>query len=826
MGNAQTKKDDNDSFLDELKPGTELLQGQYKIVEFLNSGGFGITYLATDSLDRKVVIKECFPSSFCQRSRSIVQARSRAHSKELASVVNLFVQEARSLSKLDHPNIVGVHQVFEDNQTAYMVLDFVEGRDLLDTLEDKDHGLTPPQIKGILKDVLGAVQFIHDQDILHRDISPDNILLDADLRPVLIDFGAAREEATKQSRVLSALRVVKDGYSPQEFYVQGSAQTPSSDLYALGASFYHLIAGDTPVNSQSRLAAIAAEEADPYVPLVERAEGYDRGFLQSIDKALGILPKDRIQSANEWLEMIDGKRRSSKVVTMAAPKSSAAVEAEQAAKKSPMVLLLGSAAAVAIIAVVGFVAMGSSDDASAPVDVAEVETPAAPAVSAEETAQAAAAQAEADAEAEALRVAEAEAEIAAAEAEAEQLTEIAAAEAEVARQAGIEAEAERLAELAVAEAKAARQAEIEAAEAEAAQLAENAASEAEADAALQTELAAVEAEAARLAEVAAEEAAAEAEELRLAETAAAEEMGKRLAEIEAADAEASEIAKLGARIPQPRSDAAAQDYTDAQQSPLVLANVPSEPLSPQVQNVFSRAPSPIGEGTAETPLGAARIAVPAPGALPEIDADAPQKAEPTLETFVSVPDLGSSNVLTAWSVDLPFEGSATSNEITEVDFVSPAWAQVGSKVIAVNGTPVNTIADINAVLRNTIEPGDSAAQLLTFTVEPADGGVVGDFEWEMPIIQDTILLNGMEFVTRFDGESWKTSVTKVPDANGDLREGDVLVALMSTSEMLDQRTSLGDLLARELEGGANEFSFAVSREGAMWIASMTYLGGA
>ena len=221
MAKAQVQEnaDEKDSFVDELKPGTKLMHGQYTIENFLNAGGFGITYLAKDSLDRKIVIKECFPGAFCRRSRYVVQARSRAHQNELKSIVRLFVQEARSLAKLDHPNIVGVHQVFEDNDTAYMALDFVEGRDLLDTIEDPNHTLTPPQIKKILKEVLGAVGFIHDQVILHRDISPDNILINQDLHPVLIDFGAAREEATKQSRVLSALRVVKDGYSPQEFYM-------------------------------------------------------------------------------------------------------------------------------------------------------------------------------------------------------------------------------------------------------------------------------------------------------------------------------------------------------------------------------------------------------------------------------------------------------------------------------------------------------------------------------------------------------------------------------------------------------------------------------
>lgn len=351
MGNAQKKMDaDVESSLDELPEGTELLHGQFKIIKFLNSGGFGMTYLANDGLDQKVVIKECFPSSVCNRSRTIVQARSRAHIAELRSVVNLFVQEARSLAKLDHPSIVGVHQVFQDNNTAYMALDYVEGRDLLDMIEAEDQSLTAPQIRGILKDILAAVSFIHSNDILHRDISPDNILVDDQLRPVLIDFGAACEEATKKSQGLSQMRVVKDGYSPQEFYIQGSHQSPASDLYSLGATFYHLISGELPTNSQSRLSAIATGEADPYKPLAGRIKGFDTKSLAAIDKALELLPKNRIQTADEWLEMLDGGLRKSRVLMQLLPVYSAAAEEAASEKRSKLMPILGAAAVLGLVA--------------------------------------------------------------------------------------------------------------------------------------------------------------------------------------------------------------------------------------------------------------------------------------------------------------------------------------------------------------------------------------------------------------------------------------------------------------------------------------------
>ncbi|MDP3264168.1 MAG: serine/threonine-protein kinase, partial [Tabrizicola sp.] len=304
-GELGSQDDNQDAFVDELKPGHKLLQGQYTIVSYLNSGGFGITYLAKDSLDRTIVIKECFPNSLCRRSGIIVRARSRAHQGEFRSVVRLFVQEARSLAKLVHPNIVGVHQVFEDNDTAYMAIDYVNGKDLLDVLEASDCAFTPDEIVQMLKKVLGAVDFVHQSGMLHRDISPDNILVDTRTKnPVLIDFGAAREQATKASRVMSQRRVVKDGYSPQEFYLTGSAQGPYSDLYALAATFYHVIAGAAPPESQRRLASIAEGSPDPYQPLAGRFQGYPPGFLEAIDKAARVLPRDRLETAAQWLDII------------------------------------------------------------------------------------------------------------------------------------------------------------------------------------------------------------------------------------------------------------------------------------------------------------------------------------------------------------------------------------------------------------------------------------------------------------------------------------------------------------------------------------------
>jgi len=337
MGKPQIVEDDFEEVHDELQPGHKLLQGQFTIDAFLNSGGFGITYLARNSLDRKVVIKECFPGAMCRRTATSVQARSRAHIRSYASVVGKFVDEAHSLAKVKHPNVVGVHQVFEDNKTAYMVLDFVEGQDLLEMIEGKKKLPTAKQVETILRKLLDAVGHVHKQDILHRDISPDNILLTSDMEPILIDFGAARQDAVKEER--AQMRVVKDGYSPQEFYLAGAEQGAYSDLYALAATFYHLITGELPVNAQSRIASIAGGEDDPYVPLAGKVKGYSNTFLSAMDKALSTLPRDRFASADDWLAVLDGKQAAkSSGMSKATPTAATSAKPKPATKSRTRVL--------------------------------------------------------------------------------------------------------------------------------------------------------------------------------------------------------------------------------------------------------------------------------------------------------------------------------------------------------------------------------------------------------------------------------------------------------------------------------------------------------
>jgi hypothetical protein len=194
---------------------------------------------------------------------------------------------------------------------------------------------------------------------------------------VLIDFGAVREADTQQARAKSTLRVVKDGYSPQELYIDGSEQGPWSDIYGLGATFCMLISGEAPPNSQMRLAAAAAGLEDPYIPLEGRIEGYEPVFLAAIDKALALLPKHRLQSTKDWLAMIAASNDATRIVPLPLPATDAGQAKDVAAptRTGKAVgggfrlgrMLAGGIVALALVSVAGLF-LGAKEEASVVVE--------------------------------------------------------------------------------------------------------------------------------------------------------------------------------------------------------------------------------------------------------------------------------------------------------------------------------------------------------------------------------------------------------------------------------------------------------------------------
>ena len=278
-----------------LPTGTELV-GDYRIERVLGAGGFGVTYLADEiALARLVTIKEYFPSDIAARAGGIDAApRSQDCAGDYRWGLDRFIEEAQTLARFDHTNIVRVYRYFRANNTGYMVLHFEEGQSLKSWLKGLGRAPRQKELDAIVAPLLDALELIHKSDFLHRDIAPDNIIIRKSGDPVLIDFGSARGEIASHTKTVSAL--VKPGYSPYEQYAETSRrQGPWTDIYALGATLYHAVTGKRAPDAPSRMVK------DEMVPAREAAlSSYRAGFLKAIDKALALNVEARPQSIPAW----------------------------------------------------------------------------------------------------------------------------------------------------------------------------------------------------------------------------------------------------------------------------------------------------------------------------------------------------------------------------------------------------------------------------------------------------------------------------------------------------------------------------------------------
>lgn len=311
MGETLTMSYDTADTFIELPANTGLLRGQYKILRCLSQGGFGITYLAQDSLQREVVLKECFAAQLCTREGLDVHLLDDARTRDFKNLLAHFKKEAYRLAALDHSGIVSVHQVFAENQTAYMAMDYCRGHDLFTIVDETPERMTEELMKEFLCQALLSVNYTHERGFLHRDIAPDNFLLDGNDHAVLIDYGSAADIVQNDRPNATRLLAVKDGYSPFEFYASSDAQDASSDLYSLGATLHFMITGEAPPNSQSRLTAVSSGEPDPFEKLTETDWDVSQTFLDPINQALSLHQRDRLRSAAEWLDRMTEIERSS-----------------------------------------------------------------------------------------------------------------------------------------------------------------------------------------------------------------------------------------------------------------------------------------------------------------------------------------------------------------------------------------------------------------------------------------------------------------------------------------------------------------------------------
>jgi serine/threonine protein kinase len=322
-----------------LPAGTRLRE--FEIERVIGEGGFSIVYAAGDvNLHRRVALKEYMPAALARRCDDrTVQPRSSREAETFALGRRSFINEARLLAQFDHPSLVKVHQFWEENGTAYMVMPLYEGRTLKQWLKEAG----PPaenELAHLLVPLLDALEHLHAASVFHRDVAPDNVLLLEDGRPVLLDFGAARRVLADSNKALTA--ILKPSYAPLEQHADMAQlrQGPWTDVYALCAVLYYAVTGSPPPS------AIGRSISDRMVPAAKAASGrYSARFLRAIDAGLAVRPEARPQSIAELRKLLLG----SGPPTVGRPPGAEAVPARrQGVRRSAALAVGGLALAVGL----------------------------------------------------------------------------------------------------------------------------------------------------------------------------------------------------------------------------------------------------------------------------------------------------------------------------------------------------------------------------------------------------------------------------------------------------------------------------------------------
>ncbi len=280
-----------------LPLGTRLKGGTYTVGKVLGQGGFGITYMGSDvRLQRPVAIKEFFPRGCGRQGTQVILSTPSLRPADFDAMKQRFVQEARVLARFSHPGIVRVYEVFEENGTAYLVMEYLRGKSLRQIMEERGGRLPESEAVAYIVQVCEALEVVHGAGLLHRDIKPDNIVVCEDGRVVLIDFGAAREFAARVTQRHTVL--LTPGYAPLEQYSERAERGPYTDIYALAATLYHLLTGEVPVPSPDRRMGVALADVRKLNPQV--SEHVARAVMQGLE----MQAEHRPQSARAFRDLL------------------------------------------------------------------------------------------------------------------------------------------------------------------------------------------------------------------------------------------------------------------------------------------------------------------------------------------------------------------------------------------------------------------------------------------------------------------------------------------------------------------------------------------
>ena len=278
-------------------PYGAILNGRYIVGKMLGQGGFGITYIGWDlAMERKVAIKEYYPSGQVSRnpgSRDLTWYTNEQSRQARQNGMQMFLKEARKMSKVDNlTNVVRVRDIFQENETAYIVMDFVEGETLKARL-DKTGPLTWKQAKEIFVPAIQAMEQVHQAGLVHRDISPDNLMLTPDSRVMILDLGAAKDLAINKGA--SSAMVVKGGFSPPEQYAQQGGSGSWTDVYAMAATMYHSLTGVVPPTAVDRM------QGEPVNWALLETGGVPNHVIAALQNAMKLNARERTQTMAELL---------------------------------------------------------------------------------------------------------------------------------------------------------------------------------------------------------------------------------------------------------------------------------------------------------------------------------------------------------------------------------------------------------------------------------------------------------------------------------------------------------------------------------------------
>ena len=284
-----------------LSEGMILHNGRYTVIRFLGQGGFGCTYEAVENniFKERVAIKEFFVKDYCNRDSDGMYVTVGTQSKKtlVERLKKKFMDEALVLHGIEHEGIVRVTDYFEENGTAYYVMKYIEGNSLKDIV-DKRGPLSEQETVGYIRQLCETLKYIHSRSILHLDIKPGNIMIDAKGDAILIDFGTAKQYDEIDGENTSTLMGMTPGYAPPEQMDHEVREfTPSTDIYALGATFYKLLTGDTPPNAIKR---IVNKRLTFPSHVSERV-------MNTIEQSMNLDKDDRPQSVEEFLAILDSK---------------------------------------------------------------------------------------------------------------------------------------------------------------------------------------------------------------------------------------------------------------------------------------------------------------------------------------------------------------------------------------------------------------------------------------------------------------------------------------------------------------------------------------